>query len=330
MKREDITEFIIDCLSNPDDAAKQTQLSDWLAASPDNQDTYARIRQLWNTAADIPEHTFPSHNVWADLEEHINTFTPQQQPISPTWTVAGKWRIAAAILLPALILVYVWQQFVGAQEWRYVRAHSNTIDSVRLPDGSIAYLKAGTGISYNNDMRHRRTVRLMKGEAFFLIAKDEHRKFTVEGQNATIHVIGTSFNLYTADTITTISVRDGSVRVNGLSENQSIVLQAGEEVNIPFQNAQLNKRRVTGDIPGNWTRQSFHFEDQPLREVIRQLSTYYHISITTTNDALLEKHITVHFQDESLAEMLNILAEMLNVKITTGHGVSYELSPLTP
>ncbi|ASZ12228.1 FecR domain-containing protein [Chitinophaga pendula] len=330
MKREDITEFIIECLSHPEDANRQTQLSEWLAASPDNQETYTRIRQLWNTAADIPGQPFPAHNVWEELEEHIRTNTPRQHPSPPVWTTARKCRVAAAILLPALLAVYFWQQYIGAQEWEFIRAHANIIDSVHLPDGSKVYLKPGTGISFNSDMRTRRVVRLMKGEAFFVVAKDEHRKFIVEGQNTTIRVLGTSFNLYTADTATIISVKEGSIRVNGLSKDQSIVLQSNEEVYVPFQGEQLNKRNIMGDTPGNWTRQSFHFDDQPLCEVIRQLSAYYHVRITITDNILLDKRVTVHFRKESLAEMLNILAEMLNAKVTTGHGISYELSPQSP
>ena len=82
-----------------------------------------------------------------------------------------------------------------------------------FPTEAILFLNRNTRLSYRDNFgRHGRNVTL-SGEAFFEITRDEKNPFIVDAGNASVKVIGTSFNVITknSDSAVEVFVKTGQV-----------------------------------------------------------------------------------------------------------------------
>jgi transmembrane sensor len=88
-----------------------------------------------------------------------------------------------------------------------------TAPSVReLADGSLIQLRTGAEISEAFTANERR-VRLVRGEAFFVVAKDAARPFLVEIGNVTVRAVGTAFAIRQEALAVDVLVTEGIVQV---------------------------------------------------------------------------------------------------------------------
>jgi transmembrane sensor len=71
MNNKDVTEFVIDCLTDAGNRDKQAALHQWLQKSEDNQALYATLKQLWETTAVMPPLVFDKEEGWKELSQVI-------------------------------------------------------------------------------------------------------------------------------------------------------------------------------------------------------------------------------------------------------------------
>ena len=101
-------------------------------------------------------------------------------------------------------------------------------------------LDDGSSVILNGDSearvalaRRTRSVRLERGEAFFKVAHDPSRPFTVHARDASITALGTAFNVNGLADATEVTVREGKVRVVSASApGRMTVVVAGESVRV--------------------------------------------------------------------------------------------------
>ncbi|WP_374950050.1 FecR family protein [Mucilaginibacter sp.] len=150
---------------------------------------------------------------------------------------------------------------------------------VLLPDGSKVLLNSASSLSYPTSFQnqHDRIVQLT-GEAYFEIAKDKAHPFIVKTHQQSVRVLGTHFNInaYPDEPAIRTTLAEGSVNVlsnNGkskrLSPGQQSILQQGE----------LTRTSVKVEDELAWIKGSFHFSDQNIQSIMRQLSRWYDIEV---------------------------------------------------
>lgn len=289
MKNEDIQEFVIDCLTDPGNRDKQAALAQWLEESEENRLLYAETKNIWEMAETIPSTPFSTAEGWEALSQHIRV-----KKMFP-------WKKVAAVLLPVCIVAGIW--YGTRTTWTNFIAKGTVKDSVLLSDGSVIYAKPGTALSYKG-----RIVKLQKGEAFFEVVKDEQTQFVVEMENATVTVLGTSFNIKIGTT-TDIAVQDGKISMTA-DDKAPVILTKGEMGRV--EKGSISK------MPGNdhsyrygWVSGDFVFKNEEAATVAAVLSDYYHVEIPV-NDSLRKRRITVKFSNASIEEVKTILAEVLD------------------
>jgi transmembrane sensor len=103
-----------------------------------------------------------------------------------------------------------------------------------LPDGSILELTEGAEVVVAYEADERR-VRLIRGEAFFTVARDVHRPFVVEASGVAVQALGTAFSVVMGKLDVSVTVTEGSVEVrdqphpHGLGPpSDPIILTAGQ------------------------------------------------------------------------------------------------------
>jgi transmembrane sensor len=157
------------------------------------------------------------------------------------------------------------------------------IYQVLLADGSKVWLNAASSIKFPSSFSAtERTVEL-KGEAYFEIAKNPTRPFTVKVEGQSIQVLGTKFNVnsYTDEGKLTTTLLEGSVRLSNQVGNA--VLKPGEQAQ-STTNQKIKLTEVETAEFLAWKDGMFNFHRADLHAVLRQFERWYNIDVKFEKD----------------------------------------------
>ena len=138
-----------------------------------------------------------------------------------------------------------------------------------LADGTKVWLNAESSITFPTAFNQKERIVKITGEAYFDVAHDSKHPFKVQTPAQTIEDIGTSFNVnaYADENATRTTLISGSVKINNL------VLKPGE------QSDGSHIKTVNTEIYTAWKEGNFHFEDQDIKTIMRQLARWYDIEV---------------------------------------------------
>lgn len=301
----ELNNIVIDYLSDPDNTAKAHAFQQWLDAGEDRLQLFHDIKQVWETSRHLPPAAFDQAAGWELLASQLAI--PATAATGKVVSISKKWWWAAAVMLPIMIFTGYRYFKVPADTWTTYVAKGNDTDSLLLPDGSAIALKAGTELSYRS-----REVKMIKGEAFFKIARDEQQRFSIQVPNATILVLGTSFNVKTAGNYSDVAVWDGKVSVTS-KEGLPVTLTAGNLAIVDNDHGTVKKAGGNYAWRCGWGNHDLSFSDQEVALVMQTVASYYHVNLRITDKDILKSKITVRFNNVPLSEALLVLSEMLDL-----------------
>ena len=171
------------------------QVDEWMSSSTDNRLYFEDFQKIWEDSRNLAiRSALNEEEAWTRFRQRVAS------PIIPIPRRTGlPWlRIAAVlfVLAAASWLFYTYSSNKPAQRFSLRSGNDTRIDT--LSDGTIVTLNRNSTLTTQKDLGgNARTVEL-EGEAFFLVAPDKSRPFTVHTKNATIDVLGTSFNVRAA------------------------------------------------------------------------------------------------------------------------------------
>ncbi|NML41527.1 hypothetical protein HHL17_30365 [Chitinophaga sp. G-6-1-13] len=322
MKKEEVSGFIIACLSEPDNAAKQQQLQDWLLEDETHPAILEEYRQLWQATAQLPENDFDMATGWENLQQAT---VSRQSPLKTAYR--RYWWKAAAVLLPVILMTAWWNHHRQQGEMVTYIAQGSLKDSLHLPDGSKVFLRPGTVLRYNKAFESR-TVELQSGEAFFEVVKNEQQRFTVTVFHAAVEVLGTSFNIKTSTEYTDVAVWDGKVRLSADNSRQGVILTPATMGKVDAYTGQVEKLAGAFEYRCGWANNDVSFSNQSLGTVLNTLSSIYQVRLRTADTTLLQENITVRFKNITLNEALAVIREMLDLKVDQVSSAEYILKKM--
>ncbi len=204
----------------------QRELEAWLTASVAHQVAYLRLDAAWRRSdrlkalgAGVPAGVVPPRGRWATapLGSVAEPAPRASRKTSPPPTQATAWRRALPRLLAvaASLALLAWL----ALGWQRVpvqrMAWHTAIGELRvaaLPDGSSATLSSDSRIVVAMSRSERR-IELEQGEAFFNVARDPARPFTVEAGGRRVTAVGTRFDVRRDASAVRVVVTHGLVRL---------------------------------------------------------------------------------------------------------------------
>lgn len=140
-----------------------------------------------------------------------------------------------------------------------------------LPDGSTVMLDADSRVTASFTGAAR-SLQLLRGAAYFAVAPDAEKPFSVRAESVSVVVTGTRFGVEIEPSGVSVQVESGRVRVepDGLA---SLELGAGDSVQIE---AGLAPRRWRADASAitSWRHGELVFEDARLGDAIARLDRY--------------------------------------------------------
>ena len=201
---------------------------------------------------------------------------------------------------------------------------------VRLADGTRIVLGPESRLQIDADYNEEgRDTRLL-GEAYFEVADDPDRLFTVTAGSTITQVLGTEFDVraYPADSAVQVVVADGSVafRASSVPKERAATLRPGDLATIREDSDSVDIQRVNPDMYLGWHEGRLAFVNAPLSRVAAQLERWYGTTVQVGDAAILALPVTITFRDQPIDEVIEGIASSLEIRyVKVGQG--YTLYP---
>lgn len=189
---------------------------------------------------------------------------------------------------------------------------------VILPDGSEVWLNAESTIDFPTAFTSTERHVILRGEAYFKVACDEHSPFIVSTEKMDVRVLGTEFNLRSYEEGSPhVSLVKGAVEVHAKNTEKTpvVTLKPGEgawfDEHDGLHVAQEDMYAVT-----QWVNGFFYFDDCPLTDILRELGRWYNLGVIFQNTAAM--HYKMHFsasRDGSVEEAVRNLNKLRKVRV---------------
>jgi ferric-dicitrate binding protein FerR (iron transport regulator) len=314
------TDLVARYLAGEMDAGEKLNFEQMLLEDQDLSSEFKAAKEAWELMEYFSSGTLneiDTDKAWGNLStrfaDDVGEDMAHQTPSVFQMPVWLKW--AAAVLLVAGL---GWATYLGwmrsAEESLLVFENTDQemVSVKTLHDGSLVYLAKQSQIYYPEFFDATARKVKMAGEAFFDVAPDAQKPFTIEAGNATIEVVGTSFNVKTlrAGTLE-LFVEEGRVKVwFDNSRKESVMVSEGQLLMLENGLAEVV---FPSHYNTQWRKNLLQFKDERLGNILFALSKTYGITFETENDAIKNRIMTVTIYDGSLETISELIALSLSL-----------------
>lgn len=183
--------------------------------------------------------------------------------------------------------------------------------ALTLPDGTKVWLNTKSTLTFPSAFHGgRRNVRL-NGEAYLEVAQNDQQPFFLtvgpEGNEQTIEVLGTSFNItaYANEQHTETTLLSGKIRV--VRENDTAVLTAGDQLISGQQREWLVQKAINTSNTVEWKEGRFNFTGNDIYQALRQLERWYDIQ-TEVRGWVSDRKFMTTAPHQPLGDLLDVLS----------------------
>ena len=185
---------------------------------------------------------------------------------------------------------------------------AGTTATILLSDSTKVLLGANSRLEYPTRFGEEVREVTLSGEARFYVAKHEGTPFIVHTQELQTQVFGTVFDVRAYPQGTPdVALYEGSIGVTFRGEEH--LMRPGEQAFISTDGAlQLT---ATPSHRSSWAEGYFTYDNQDLRTVMREIGTWYNLSVTFEAIHLLDERI--HFRlsrQQPVDVILQVLSDM--------------------
>lgn len=248
----------------------------------------AQIRQ-WVNAGKANRETFYHERALFDALQ-LNTFQKENHARKQSVLLRKRIGSAAAAVIVLFILynirVFTDKNIQAETALNTIKVPAGQRVEVTLSDGTHVWLNARSEFSYPVSFNGDKREVLLKGEAFFEVAKNRDKKFIVNTGRCEVEVLGTQFNVeaYNENEFSTTLIQ-GSVKVTDKSQpNESVVLEPNNSVSL--NNGKLTVTPITDFNPYSWKEGLITFKDIHFKDLMKKLEKNFGIRIMIDNHTL--------------------------------------------
>jgi transmembrane sensor len=279
---------------------------EWLARSPMHRDLFQRLSAVWDNLDTVKAYAEPLPRLDGGRYRDV------------AGRLAGghrPWRkIAAAaasiFILAAAGFVY-WDWPEPALE---VVAYETPVGgqrTVALPDGSTVLLNTHSKVEVVYS-RASRDVRLVRGEAYFEVAHDKKRSFTVANGNRLVRDLGTAFSVRQVGKALEVTVTKGTVELAVAAAAEKAqhlaVLNAGQSAAFDRKLAYVKRlSAVELNRQLSWRDGVLVYAGEPLADVAADISRYTNVKIELANPNLAKMPVGGYFEIGKLRTIFEAL-----------------------
>lgn len=289
----------------------------WMAEDVRNARAFARMEEVWNTLSEVSPEPVASPAASGDSYDGSMPLSDFKRP-SFAHRHRAAFAVAASVLMAVLLTVAMMSRsgLIGQSGAEMLRTAIGENRSVRLTDGSRVVLGGGTEIQIvlRQDSRH---ISLLKGEAFFKVAKDASRPFIVSAGNAAVTAVGTAFNVRRREDQVAVAVIEGRVVVERSSRLVPLPLlrefrpklvpvrvAAGQKTLVDELGVERATELADPSSATAWQTGRLAYESEPLRYVLADVNRYAIKPIVAEDQSIGSLSITGTVASDNVGEWI--------------------------
>lgn len=302
---------------------EKTAVDKWLDESAENRAELGKLRSDWKIMESMKQ--FDVDNAWKKLHGRIQDHGEpvlQANEMAADLPLRMSWRTPMRIAASLFLLIALGAALVIAvgrfQKVTITASATERLKSVTLPDGSTVTMNANTTLSYLKYFRGNSRNVTLTGEAFFEVTPDKSRPFIIQANEAAIKVVGTSFNVDTKGSPSTVEVyvSAGIVEVyKPESKRNSVFLHPGEMGTVS-KNI-INSKKASNENAIAWKTGRMDFRDIPLSEAVDMLNKMYKANIILKASGLASIRMVGEYRypEEPLDTILRVFCQQNLLRI---------------
>lgn len=266
----------------------------WLQADPSNERAMAEARALWD-----------------DLREPAARLGQGGWYRERRRRRLGRAAAAFAAFAAVLCAVAVWRD-PGLVD-RALADHATRPGErrdVTLSDGTLLHLDGDTALRATTTVSSRE-VTLLRGRAWFDVARDERRPFVVHAGAVDARAVGTAFAVDRTDG--SVTVDEGEVAVS--AGGTSATLTADERTALAPDGRLEAAERVDPLVAGAWRRGLIVLDAAPLGAVAAELSRLEAGRVIIPADDVARLRLSGTFRAEDPAAIVEAMRAALGLKV---------------
>jgi len=279
----------------PGDAAVQAGLEAWLSRDRKHAAAWRTAQRAWVMAGAVgPAAPRPA-----------TAATPPRPRIRP-WRVAAWSTVAALAACLLLLLLPIIQLHMRAD---HLTATGET-RSVALDDGSRVTLDSASALAVSYTAG-RRLVSLLGGQAYFEVAPDLDRPFSVQAGDLAVTVTGTAFDVRLTPSEASVAVAEGDVKVTYSRRSQptETLLAPGQRLRVARPGGAPTLARVPLQSVASWRRGRLLIESATIAQLVEELRRYRLGAILVSDSALAARRVTGVFDLADPVRALRTIVE---------------------
>lgn len=295
----------------------------WLAANPDKR------KEVEKAARMVGRMRFAEKKVserdlnreWKKLERGIQGLgsTAEYTFEKPLKTRRSFFKfVAAASVILAMCYFSIDVLFPLKKERVKYQVEKRTVNgqqlSVKLPDGTLVKLNAGSMISYPRQFADSIREVELRGEAFFEVVKNKEAPFVVHTGAVTTRVLGTAFNVraYPEKSEVLVAVVEGKVKVKSVkgAGDNSVLLVKKEMVTVQTAQGELVVSDFDEKEQIGWKDGILYFEKADFSSAVERLERWYGVRIKISEKRKMDPswRFSGKFKDKSLDYILEVMS----------------------
>ncbi len=187
--------------------------------------------------------------------------------------------------------------------------------TIELADGTTIQLNAFSAISYRFTAETR-TVTLLRGQAFFQVAKDANRPFVVEANGGLTTALGTAFDVRLDPSSTEVTVTEHAVSVTPHTHaDPAVRVNEGQQAVYDHDGRVKEVRPADTHAVLAWRRGQLVVDNAPVADVVAEIGRHFAGRIIISNSDLAARRVSGTFTVTDTDAALALLRESLGLSV---------------
>lgn len=332
-------------LSGEATASELAELNNLLSNNYENSKLAQTLEFLWK---DHSKKLFENNEIQEErfnyIIECLREEETEKTKLMGFWKKNRYW-LAAASILPLIFFIVsrLTEKVPSSESYTTLQPKEEAITppgrrkQMTLPDGTKAWLNAGSKLTYPKNFNAETREVDLEGEAYFDVVKNEEKPFIVHTSGIDIKVLGTVFNVkdYASDPIIEATLLRGMIEVVKKNEPgaSKVILKPHEKlifaktfkpvpvtpgkVSVPFEKkiarpdisiTSLNKNIADSAVVETaWVYNKLVFEEESFEDIALKMERWYNVSIRFSNERVKNFRLSGSFVKENISEALDVL-----------------------
>jgi transmembrane sensor len=320
---------------------EECQFQDWLA-EPANARAYERARRTWAVFDDCAG------------DQHIRALRKAAQDAGRDAARLRRIKVTAVAAMAACLALVIGGTFLMGRSDMPTVVASGATDGATAPEETVTQsystrkgerlsvvLADNTAVTLNTDTQidvdytpSERRVHLVRGQAFFEVAKNPNRPFVVAAADRRVVALGTQFDVRLAPGQFQVLLVEGRVAVqrdHALSvERESlpekeVILHPGQKLTASLGLAE-QVSEVDVDRQLMWRTGFVEFDDVLLEAAVAEMNRYSRDPVVIRDPRVAALRVSGVFRTGQLDRFLETVSELLPVAVDRDAGRKIELT----